>query len=68
MKQSQLNRIEAAITALQSQVDALTKQFLVLVQALDEDGEAEPARDLDGELVGLPQSTGSSLDEDGDEA
>lgn len=68
MKQNQLNRIEAAITALQSQVDTLTKQFLVLVQALDEDGDAEPVRDLDGDLVEAPSSTGSSLDENGDAA
>lgn len=68
MKQSQLNRIEAGITALQAQVDALTKQFLVLVQALDEEGDAEPMRDLDGDLIDAPSSTGSSLDEDGDAA
>jgi len=68
LKQNQLNRIEAAITALQSQVDTLTKQFLVLVQALDEDGDAEPVRDLDGDLVEAPSSTGSSLDENGDAA
>lgn len=68
MKQNQLNRIEGAITALQLQVDALTKQFLVLVQALEEDGDAEPVRDLDGDLVEVPSSIGSSLDEDGDAA
>ncbi len=68
MKQNQLNRIEGAITALQLQVDALTKQFLVLVQALEEDGDAEPVRDLDGDLVEVPASIGSSLDEDGDAA
>lgn len=66
MKQNQLNRIEAAIAALQSQMDTLTKQFFVLVKALDEDGDAEPVRDLDGDLVEVPSSIGSSLDEDGD--
>lgn len=68
MKQSQLNRIEAAITVLQQQMDTLTKNFLVLVEALDEDGEGEPIRDLDGNLIEAPSSTGSSLDEDGDAA
>jgi len=68
LKQNQLNRIEAAITALQQQMDTLTKNFLVLVEALDEDGEGEPIRDLDGNLTEAPSSTGSSLDEDGDAA
>ncbi|MBO1012260.1 hypothetical protein IPU70_01770 [Achromobacter sp. SD115] len=68
MKQNQLNRIEAAITALQSQMDTLTKQFFVLVEALDEDGDAEPMTDLDGNLTEVPPSIGSSLDEDGDAA
>lgn len=68
MKQNQLNRIEAAITVLQQQMDTLTKNFLVLVEALDEDGEGEPIRDLDGNLIEAPSSTGSSLDEDGDAA
>ncbi len=68
MKQSQLNRIEAAIKALQQQMDTLTKHFLVLVEALDEDGDGEPIRDLDGNLIEVPSSTGSSLDEDGDAA
>lgn len=68
MKQNQLNRIEAAIAGLQQQMDTLTKNFLVLVEALDEDGECEPIRDLDGNLIEAPSSTGSSLDEDGDAA
>lgn len=68
MKQSQLNRIEAGIAALQAQVDTLTKQFFVLVEALDEEGDTEPMKDLDGNMVAVPSSTGSSLDGDGDAA
>lgn len=70
VKQSQLNRIEAGLTALQAQVDFLTQQLLVLVRSLDEDDDddAEPIRDLDGDLIEAPSSTGSSLDEDGDAA
>jgi len=68
LKQNQLNRIEAAITSLQAQMDTLTKQFLVLLEALDEDGDAEPMTDLDGDRVEGSSTTGSSLDEDGDDS